>query len=642
MPGNTSSLPPVSGHALPALLSDCGRTSPTAPECLVPSRPPDTLLQAEQGPPSPVPMDVIHLVLSHLRPNDLACSGRQLCRETAQRFSLPRHRTANTSQPLPPHVASWAEEDTAPALSQGLHALSFRRKLCALSSAAATGSEANLAVTWRVVRPCLLPGESPQHYADKYQARAEQDPAMAAVRQGHVHLLPYMVQHGCPLDVPRTLAAVAQHCDLSALREAWALLPQLGSSNGGGSDAHGGGNSSSVSGSGGDVATDEQGRLSAGGVPLPCTDPVGAASTAPSGPSPPLSPASLPPSPLPVLLLPSPSAGTSPLGQPPPTPSHGPLSASTSPASSSIHEQRDLIFAGAARSRTPDALAKMQWLLSAGSNTANTGANTSTSTSAADWRDVKWGPLVASAAAESGDLERLQWLHAEGCCPALAEPGTLVAALRNAGLLVLDWLVDVAGCPVPVPRPGGAGGAGGAGAGALQQGEGHVEEEGPGLHQAWELSWQAAARGGLDKVRKHSWGLGPCFRRGRRSYASHQGAYSTVLRLGSHCFGSIEYGCVLQTSIRLWNRTSEFHNIRLLLCMHAPFRTSRSAGCCPAAPPCTAGPWAPPSPPASCPPSPYFWMSTAWRPPPAPSASQQGTAPLHGCHCFSASPTASA
>lgn len=51
----------------------------------------------------------------------------------------------------------------------------------------------------------------------------------AAARAGHVHLLPWLLQHGNPLDPSETLRAVAQHCDLAALQSAWHLLiPQLG------------------------------------------------------------------------------------------------------------------------------------------------------------------------------------------------------------------------------------------------------------------------------------------------------------------------------------------------------------------------------------------------------------------------------
>lgn len=52
----------------------------------------------------------------------------------------------------------------------------------------------------------------------------EADPGVTAARLRHTHLLPWLVHHRVPLLTHRTLAAVAQHCDLAALRSAWDLL----------------------------------------------------------------------------------------------------------------------------------------------------------------------------------------------------------------------------------------------------------------------------------------------------------------------------------------------------------------------------------------------------------------------------------
>ncbi len=172
----------------------------------------------------PLPMlspDLIIYVLSHLPPNEFVCSGRLISRDICARLTLPRHCTTDLSQPLPAHVATWA--DPSPA---ALHALSFRRKLHALSYvAASSGSETNLDVAWRMLRPSLSPHRSPEAYGADCWSRGDiEDPGTAAVRQGHAHLLPYMIQHGCPLDPVRTLAAAAQYGELPVLQDTWMVM----------------------------------------------------------------------------------------------------------------------------------------------------------------------------------------------------------------------------------------------------------------------------------------------------------------------------------------------------------------------------------------------------------------------------------
>ncbi len=87
------------------------------------------------------------------------------------------------------------------------------------------------------------------------------------------------------------------------------------------------------------------------------------------------------------------------------------------------------VLESAAESATADGLAKMEWVLATG------GAGCRT-----------WD-YAARAAADSGDLGRLRWLHDRGC--PMDEVATLIHALEHADLAVADWLVDEAGCRLP-------------------------------------------------------------------------------------------------------------------------------------------------------------------------------------------------
>ncbi len=94
----------------------------------------------------------------------------------------------------------------------------------------------------------------------------------------------------------------------------------------------------------------------------------------------------------------------------------------------------------AAESETPDALAKVQWVLEAD------GADASPPS---DW--------LASAAASSGDLPALQALHAQGCSMRSTGAQLLASALCGGHLAVAEWLLDCAGCELP-GHPRGPGG----------------------------------------------------------------------------------------------------------------------------------------------------------------------------------------
>ncbi len=89
----------------------------------------------------------------------------------------------------------------------------------------------------------------------------------------------------------------------------------------------------------------------------------------------------------------------------------------------SCHADSRVLYA-AASSPTPDALAKMEWLVSV------CGAPLSIS--------------AAAAAARSGDLSRLRWLREQGCPVFKTE--VLASALEHTDLAVARWLVDEAGC----------------------------------------------------------------------------------------------------------------------------------------------------------------------------------------------------
>ncbi len=81
---------------------------------------------------------------------------------------------------------------------------------------------------------------------------------------------------------------------------------------------------------------------------------------------------------------------------------------------------------------TPDAVAKLEWVLSA--SAAESSCSLSEST--------------AAAAARSGDLGRLRWLRERGCPMDGESRSVLLSALQHADLAVAQWLVDEAGCCV--------------------------------------------------------------------------------------------------------------------------------------------------------------------------------------------------
>ncbi len=91
----------------------------------------------------------------------------------------------------------------------------------------------------------------------------------------------------------------------------------------------------------------------------------------------------------------------------------------------------------AARSLTPDAVAKMEWVLGA-----------------AEEGRCSLSIETVENAAHSGDLGRLRWLQEQGC--QLNDPGgrILRRALQYADMAVVQWLVDEAGCELLGPQWG--------------------------------------------------------------------------------------------------------------------------------------------------------------------------------------------
>ncbi len=170
-------------------------------------------------------------VLSFLPPNDLACSGRAAFKEAWLQLREPHQCTASMRQPLPPHVAvewpAWAQ----PA-QEALRQLPFNLKVRLLSTAASSGCETNLAVAWALVRPCLFPDanvylglfkDHPVGCMDRGPVDVL-DPGTAAARAGHPELIPWLVRHGCPVDVQAAVTEVAKRCSLGQLQEAVAFV----------------------------------------------------------------------------------------------------------------------------------------------------------------------------------------------------------------------------------------------------------------------------------------------------------------------------------------------------------------------------------------------------------------------------------
>ncbi len=94
------------------------------------------------------------------------------------------------------------------------------------------------------------------------------------------------------------------------------------------------------------------------------------------------------------------------------------------------------VMNAAARSATPDAVAKVEWILAESGGRCGLGAST------------------AAAAARSGDLGRLRWLRDRGCLMAEETWWLLPNVMFDADLAAVEWLVDEAGCSLLEPPEG--------------------------------------------------------------------------------------------------------------------------------------------------------------------------------------------
>ncbi len=110
------------------------------------------------------------------------------------------------------------------------------------------------------------------------------------------------------------------------------------------------------------------------------------------------------------------------------------------------------VLDAAAESATPDAVAKMEWVLRTVVNGDGGGR--------AEGEPYRLQLSTAAAAARTGDLVRLRWLRDQGCPMGYGpeelwgEPDVLEAALQHADLAVAQWLVDEAGNELPVAGGG--------------------------------------------------------------------------------------------------------------------------------------------------------------------------------------------
>ncbi len=171
-----------------------------------------------------LPTELFRHILEQLPENEQALGGRLVCKLAAQLLSQAHQRTVQFSLPLPPwfQPCQWAQQ-----WQEGMRLLTLGRKLQLLSTAAASGSEANMEHAWALVQPCLFPELIPHSEVQNGMPGMSYgwgDLGSAAARAGHVHLLPWLLQHGCPLSPSDTLKAAAQHSDLAALQSAWQLL----------------------------------------------------------------------------------------------------------------------------------------------------------------------------------------------------------------------------------------------------------------------------------------------------------------------------------------------------------------------------------------------------------------------------------
>ncbi len=159
-----------------------------------------------------LPRDLIGRALKFLDPNERSINGRLVSRDAGQRLSQPHHRTARLRFPLPQQAVDPAWQ---PHLHRSFQQLTFLGKVRSLSVAAASGSFVNVQLAWGLLQPCVSLGleRSPE----------VEDAGAAAVRHGHLHLLPWLLMHDCPIAMNAVLEAAAEHCDLAGMQRVWEL-----------------------------------------------------------------------------------------------------------------------------------------------------------------------------------------------------------------------------------------------------------------------------------------------------------------------------------------------------------------------------------------------------------------------------------
>ncbi len=164
-----------------------------------------------------LPSDLIARALEALGSNYTALNGRLVSKDISSCLNQPHHRTARFSLPLPSSASGAAWQ---PHLQRAYRQLRFKQKVNTLAAAASSGSEVNLEVAWGLVQPSVsLAGLA---HIGTYVGVT--NPGAAAVRSGHLHLLPWLVQHGCVKRSEDTLAAALEHCSLAEVQRVWELL----------------------------------------------------------------------------------------------------------------------------------------------------------------------------------------------------------------------------------------------------------------------------------------------------------------------------------------------------------------------------------------------------------------------------------
>ncbi len=158
--------------------------------------------------------------------NSMALGARLACTEDNRLLDKPTHRSVNLNQPLPANAAA--------CLEASLQQWTLRQKLRLLVEAPKCGIAENVEVVWGVVSPNLFPELlrtdhymnllrcDPGRMGPKPRPMPEVDIGVNAVTSGMSHLLPSL-EDRCPglLDPGRTLEAATRHCSLAGLQGAW-------------------------------------------------------------------------------------------------------------------------------------------------------------------------------------------------------------------------------------------------------------------------------------------------------------------------------------------------------------------------------------------------------------------------------------